>query len=416
MADNDVTRIAGNIGAMNALNALSIINKQLSVHTSRLATGKRINSAADDPAGLTIATKMMARSEGLKVSLNNIGDAKNLLAVAESGLGRINDILIQMRNKAEQGASDTMGQAERQVLIDQMSAYSKQIDDVVAQTKWASGTGAKSLIGGEYDATALTFQTGVDSGETTTLDGLQNMTASAADGLNLAAVSTSAASIGTVTGTVSTAAAAAKSNPNLVDLSSGTYKVSVSYAAISSITLTRLDSTDALQVDADGADGTNPIDVVVQKNISASGVVDFGNGLTVTVGVGTVGTAAATGTVVFVGPAEEYSLKYNNGASTLKSSDSASTFATYMTDIQGKLDVVSSQLSKIGSLNGSLTFKEDQISVAQINTEGAYNRIMNANMAEEQVNASKLMILQQTATAMLAQANAAPQFLLSLFR
>ena len=66
MADNDVTRIAGNIGAMNALNALSIINKQLSVHTSRLATGKRINSAADDPAGLTIATKMMARSEGLK--------------------------------------------------------------------------------------------------------------------------------------------------------------------------------------------------------------------------------------------------------------------------------------------------------------------------------------------------------------
>ena len=115
--------------------------------------------------------------------MNNIGDAKNLLAVAKSGLGRVNGILIQMRNKAEQGASDTMGQAERQVLIDQMSAYSKQIDDVVAQTKWASGTGAKSLIGGEYDATALTFQTGVDSGETTTLDGLQNMTASAANNM-----------------------------------------------------------------------------------------------------------------------------------------------------------------------------------------------------------------------------------------
>ncbi len=416
MADNDVTRIAGNIGAMNALNALSIINKQLSVHTSRLATGKRINSAADDPAGLTIATKMMARSEGLKVSLNNIGDAKNLLAVAESGLGRINDILIQMRNKAEQGASDTMGQAERQVLIDQMSAYSKQIDDVVAQTKWASGTGAKSLIGGEYDATALTFQTGVDSGETTTLDGLQNMTASAADGLNLAAVSTSAASIGTVTGTVSTAAAGAASNPNLTALSSGTYQVSVTYNGHnSSITLTRLGSTDALQVDADGNDGTDPIDVVVQHDLCVGQPIDFGNGLTVTVAAGST-SGTASGTVEFVGPAEEYSLKYNNGASTLKSSDSASTFATYMTDIQGKLDVVSSQLSKIGSLNGSLTFKEDQISVAQINTEGAYNRIMNANMAEEQVNASKLMILQQTATAMLAQANAAPQFLLSLFR
>ncbi|HEY9076452.1 MAG TPA: flagellin, partial [Anaerolineaceae bacterium] len=63
-----------------------------------------------------------------------------------------------------------------------------------------------------------------------------------------------------------------------------------------------------------------------------------------------------------------------------------------------------------------MTFKEEQLSVAYTNTEGAYNRIMNANMAEEQVNASKFLILQQTATAMLAQANSAPQFLLSLFK
>ena len=79
MAEIDVTRIAGNIGAMNALNSLAGINKQLAVHQTRLATGKRINSAADDPAGLVIATKLQTRSEGLKVALSNIGDAKNLL-------------------------------------------------------------------------------------------------------------------------------------------------------------------------------------------------------------------------------------------------------------------------------------------------------------------------------------------------
>lgn len=54
--------------------------------------------------------------------------------------------------------------------------------------------------------------------------------------------------------------------------------------------------------------------------------------------------------------------------------------------------------------------------VAHSNVEAAYNRIMNADMAEEQVEASKLLILQQTSSAMLAQANSAPQFLLSLFR
>ena len=87
-----------------------------------------------------------------------------------------------------------------------------------------------------------------------------------------------------------------------------------------------------------------------------------------------------------------------------------------MSYVGNKLDAVSSNLSKIGALTGRLTFKEDQVSAAQINVEAAYNRIMNANMAEEQVNASKFQILQQTSTAMLAQANAAPQFLLSLFQ
>jgi flagellin len=109
MANVDVTRIAGNIGALNALNSLQNINKQLATHQTRLSTGKRINSAADDPAGLTIATKMMARSQGMSVVIDNIGDASNMLSVAESGLSKMNDIMVQMRNKAEQAASDTLG-------------------------------------------------------------------------------------------------------------------------------------------------------------------------------------------------------------------------------------------------------------------------------------------------------------------
>jgi flagellin len=73
-------------------------------------------------------------------------------------------------------------------------------------------------------------------------------------------------------------------------------------------------------------------------------------------------------------------------------------------------------MSKIGAFTGRLEFKEEQVSAAQINVEASYNRIMNANMAEEQVNSSKFQILQQTAIAMLAQANQAPASLLSLFK
>lgn len=86
------------------------------------------------------------------------------------------------------------------------------------------------------------------------------------------------------------------------------------------------------------------------------------------------------------------------------------------TAIGAAVDTVKAGISDVGAFTARLTFKEEAMTVAHANTEAAYNRIMNANMAEEQVEASKLLILQQTATAMLAQANAAPQFLLSLFR
>lgn len=420
MADNDVTRIAGNIGAMNALNALTVINKQLSVHQSRLASGKRINSAADDPAGLTIATKMQARSEGLKTALNNIGDAKNLLAVAESGLGRINDILIQMRNKAEAGASDTMGETERQALIDQMVAYSKQIDDVVAQTKWTSGTSGQSLIGGYFDANALTFQTGVEQGDTTQLSGLRNVAASGVGSLVLAETGTAARASANETGAITGSAVAAPTNGNLAELASGTYQVAIDYGADGTDATVQLfvnGEATAMQVDADGDPDTEPIDTTVEFDLSAGGTIDFGNGLSVTIAAGTSGTAS--GTVDYTSGATTYSLHLStavDGNQTLEAGDTAASFAQYMTDINDKLDIVSGQLSQIGALTGRLSFKEDQISAAQINTEGAYNRIMNANMAEEQVNASKYLILQQTATAMLSQANTAPQFLLSLFQ
>jgi len=155
MATADFSRIATNIGALNALQSMRNINAKLGIHQERLATGKRINSAMDDPAGLTIATKLNARSEGLKTALDNIGDAKNLLSVSESGLSRINDIVIQMRNKSEQAASDTLGTEERGAIVTQMKAYAAQIDDIVAQTTW-NGT---KLIDGSFNAT---FQTGAD--------------------------------------------------------------------------------------------------------------------------------------------------------------------------------------------------------------------------------------------------------------
>jgi len=144
MAVADFNRINSNIGALNALNSLNNVNKRLGIHQLRLATGRRINSAADDPAGLTIATAFRQRNDNLKVASSNIGDGKNLLSVAESGLNKVQDILIKMRNKAEQAASDTLGSSERSAISQQLTEYTSEINDIVDQTTW---NGQKLLNG-----------------------------------------------------------------------------------------------------------------------------------------------------------------------------------------------------------------------------------------------------------------------------
>jgi len=511
MADNDVTRIAGNIGAMNALYALTNINKQLSIHQTRLATGKRINSAADDPAGLAISTKMWARSEGLKTALSNIGDAKNLLAVAESGLGRLNDILNSMRTITEQAANDTNGTEERDIVKEQLASYAAQIDDIVNQTKWSD----KQLINGDYEdsTAALSFQTGADSGETTKLYGLVNMHAL---NLSLLKASVVAADAAISTTAIGTGLTAALSTTFTTELASGTYTVETTFGTDGSYTAHIMSGTTAVgtatgtyvsgttnvmdfdngltvslgtEVFTAGSDGvvalTGADTAVTATNVAVSGTselaagtydvsvsiassdgaftiqlldgtdvvgsasgtysgsamdVDLSNGVQISLGAGIdLGSANFTDT----GGSLEYTqivadsytdtdsdpftytqsraasaAGVNIGQTTIGTvtTSVAADFSDYMEIIDAAMKTVNAQLSKIGSLTGSLTFKEDQVSSSQINVEASYNRIMNANMAEEQVNASKLMILQQTSTAMLAQANAAPQFLLSLFK
>lgn len=422
MANQDVTRIASNIGALNSLWALQTVNKQLGVAQTRLATGKRINSAADDPAGLTIATKLNARSQGLQVALSNIGDAKNLLAVAESGVGRITDIIVQMKNKASQAASDTMGTAERDAIKAQLNAYAQQIDDIVAQTAW----NGNELIDGSYDAVALTFQTGADAADVTNVNGLRNLSASDIHGaghLSIATQSSTAqgaalvdGSTGTFTGPEVTSTFNANFGTGYEGLATGTYSVKVTMVGTAgdADTIELLDGNGNAVLIEDENGGL----ALSRNEVLTAGVtdLDFGNGLIVDIEARAEGDGTELEQLVAYtrGGESEYTV-LSEGATGPALTDAAS-FRTLMTHLEGRLDEVNEMMAKIGAFTGRLEFKEDQVMAAQINVEASYNRIMNANMAEEQVNSSKFQILQQTAIAMLAQANQAPASLLTLFQ
>ena len=146
---------------MYSLQSLLDINNKLAATQTRLASGKRINSAADDPAGLTIATKMKARSEG-----SGSGGRQHQRRV-EHVIGsriRVEQIIRHSGEDALEShpgrRATPWGRTERQTIQSQLSAFAEQIDDIISETKW---NGVQLLDG----TVSKTFQTGVDAGETT---------------------------------------------------------------------------------------------------------------------------------------------------------------------------------------------------------------------------------------------------------
>jgi flagellin-like hook-associated protein FlgL len=116
MSRVNVTRIAGNIRALNSLNSQQFISKKLSLHQYRFATCKKIFETVDDPTDMSIATTFDIRRQGMKTALNAIGDASNLLSTTEGGLKKIKDILVKMRNKVLESQGDTIGASEKQAI------------------------------------------------------------------------------------------------------------------------------------------------------------------------------------------------------------------------------------------------------------------------------------------------------------
>lgn len=159
MASGDYFRILTNIGAYNALNALKNVNARLESSLLLLATGLRINSVADDPAGYVISRSLEAKNRGIATAIDNVETAKNVLSIAEGGLQNISDILVTIKEKVTQAASDTNGTSERNAIKNEVSELTGEVDDIVKETSFNN----KKLLDGTY--TGISFQTGDRPGD-----------------------------------------------------------------------------------------------------------------------------------------------------------------------------------------------------------------------------------------------------------
>jgi flagellin len=156
-----------NINALRASNASTSANKLLGTAMERLSTGKRINSAKDDAAGLAIATSMTSQVRGMNQGIRNANDGISMAQTAEGALNEVTNMLQRMRELEVQSANGTYQTADQTNITNEQDALAKQIASVMNNTTF---NGVKLFDGSAGTGGKVTIQAGAETADAITLD------------------------------------------------------------------------------------------------------------------------------------------------------------------------------------------------------------------------------------------------------
>jgi len=158
-----------NISASISRAALAKNERALSSAMEQLSTGKKINSAADDAAGLAISTRMSTQIIGLEQSIQNASDAISMVNTAEGAMDEMTNLLQRMRELALQAANGTTDAADRSYLNQEYQALFTEIDRIADNTEWNGRTILNNAANGS-GSSLVAFQIGMDAGQTISVD------------------------------------------------------------------------------------------------------------------------------------------------------------------------------------------------------------------------------------------------------
>ena len=165
-----------NIGAVRASNALNTNDRDMNTAMERLSTGKRINTAQDDAAGLAISSKMTSQIRGLDQAVRNANDAISMIQVAEGAMKEVTNMFQRMRELAVQAISDSNTSSDRAALNNEYKQLSAEVQRIAENTQW---NGTNILDGAR---TNTVFQVGANASQTIAVNfgdlGTNNITAS----------------------------------------------------------------------------------------------------------------------------------------------------------------------------------------------------------------------------------------------
>jgi flagellin len=392
--------IGTNVASLQASAAASSVNRDLETSMARLSTGKRINSAADDAAGVAIASRLSSEIRGTDQAIRNALDGKALIDTAEGGHKEIEAILQRMREVSIQSANDTNSQQDRGNLQAEMDALSTEIDRIAGVTTWAGnsvmdGGGGASTTASPASKT-FSLQVGAATGTknqiSVAVNAMDSTTLSV--GVTVASGTALETDANATTETHATFTAATASSGNSVTDPEHSTKATIvvaSHADAKAFVFGGLGSIGSTLTTAAGA----AADMVAKINDAS----DYQ-----AVGISAEIKAGTTATI---------ELTQNMTKSHVMSADAAK---QSITNIDAAILAVNTQRSELGAISNRLTHTVSNMTNISTNLSAARGGIEDADFALETTNLAKNQILQQASTAMLAQANASKQNVLSLLQ
>ncbi len=348
-------RINNNMMAMNTHRQLGIANAGGAKSMEKLSSGYRINRAGDDAAGLSISEKMRGQIRGLNQASTNAQDSISLIQTAEGALTESHAILQRMRELAVQSANDTNVDIDRGALQSEVDQLAQELSRIAKTTEFNT----QKLLDGNFSDKV--FHIGANEGQNIKLS-ISNMDALALNaGKELVADSDDLKTVGTAGTTVAT------------------------FFNAGDVIIT--------------ANATAGIAADVKAEVSGYYVKN--------------GTAAATADLFRVA---DKAITTTDAITFGVDIYSQSTADTAITTINTALSTVSSQRSTLGAYQNRLEHTIKNLDNVSENLQAAESRIRDVDMAKEMMEQTRQNILQQASTAMLAQANQAPQTVLQLLR
>jgi flagellin len=377
------TRINTNIEAMNAQRNLSITAGNFAKSVEKLSSGLRINRAADDAAGLAISQGLDSQVNGLNQAQRNAQDGISLVQTAEGALNESQSILQRMRELTVQAGTATVGPDGKAAIKQEMDSLTSELNRIANTTTF---NGVK-LIDGSLGSTA--------------------------------------------------AAAGAAFDP-----AHGVSSVSATGAAADTYTATFATSTDTKGLKITLTNGSGA-EVAVADNVAVPGAgktstINLSNGVSITLNENA--SKDTTGTVTVAGGNSQLLVGSNASANdyigftvadsrasalgtqgglkvdAINVSDSSFNADTALKAIDAAITSVSATRAGLGAVQNRLEHTIASLGVASENMSASESRIKDLDVAAEMVKFTKTQILQQAGTAILAQANSAPQNILTLLR